>query len=622
MAKNILMIVLIVTVLIAGGYGGDCSSQTNLIPNPGFEHDRNGDGIPDGWERKGPSDCRLQYETQAYRGKRAISVEGKGSWRCRLEALAHDRWYLFSLWVKRDGFRDGEYPIARLFDKEITFDELFTWGRWLRLSRLLYLEGHPKTDELAIINPGMRHKVWFDDVMLIPFTITPVYPKNGTVISQGPPLFSWTMPDDGRVYEIKIELCRNKELNKKDIYTTYSPHGTIYWLKVPLLPGTYTWRIRVHHNDVPIAVSQSVTFEVTKTLLPIQEKSQSSVSQRSINGFFPLGMYGATIENLSELKEAGFNCVQTYRRDHQFLNKFVKETERLGLKVLIPYPEREAKAALTSFLNQIKNSRAMLAWYLADEPEGNAVPPRYIWRWNQFLKHTTLFPGALVLVRADRTWEYAPASDIIMVDPYPIPKMPLTWLSKSIEEAKKWVGKKPVWAVIQAFDWSACPLDDDQRIWGRNPTYEEERCLSYLALVHGATGLFYYTFQSGSYRIKDYPGHWNDVKRVVSELRTLSPLLLAPLDSTYQPQVDPPQIHWVIKTVANDQAGGLIKKGHYLMAVNTAEKPLKATLVVPSVMNDRVRVLFEKRLLRIKAGKLTDTFEPYGVHIYHLGHSS
>jgi hypothetical protein len=336
-----------------------------------------------------------------------------------------------------------------------------------------------------------------------------------------------------------------------------------------------------------------------------------------LEGFFPLGIYGVPIEMLSEIKRAGFNAVQTYKQDTKYLRGYIERIKDLGLKVMIPYPAGEDKETLHAFLDDVKASQAILAWYLADEPEGRATPPGYIWRWRQFLRSYTPFPGALVLVRAKRAWDYAPATDILMVDPYPIPQMPITWLSDSLEEAKQWAGGRPVWAVIQAFDWSAVPLKDDPRSWGRYPTYEEERCLSYLALAHGAQGLFYYTFEGGKFGTEDYLQHWNNIKRVIAELRSIYPLLLASFDSTtYHVKIDNPQIHWVLKRVEKEEAGSLIKQGYYLIAVNTVNKPLTATFSIPPLFGNEVGVLFEKRSIPTARGKLIDDFPPYGVHIY------
>lgn len=615
-ARNTLIALVIAAVVSLGGWVQASSAQTNLIPNSSFEHDGDHDGMPDGWAREETRDSRLLLEKEGHTSTRAISIKGKGVWRCRIQAPLPHGWYILSFWVRRDGFADGEYPLVRILGKEITFDELFSWGRWVRLSRLLYLGEDQETGAVAVVNPGMRHRVWFDEVSLIPFVVHPLSPRQGEALSHGSPLFAWTMPEDGRIYEIRIELSGKEGLRKT--YTTYSPQGNLYWLNESLLPGRYHWQIQVYHNGLLIAASQKIRFAVSQELPPAAIKGPTLLPLKSLDGIFPLGIYGAPIEALPEIKAAGFNAIQTYRREAGFLKRFIEQAQGLGIQVMIPPPDREGTEALAAFLQEIKQSPAMLAWYLADEPEGSAIPPSSIWRWHQFLRSYTPFPGALVLVRAKQAWDYAPATDILMVDPYPIPRMPITWLSDSLEQAKKWAQGKPVWAVIQAFDWSASPLEDDSRSWGRDPTYEEERCLSYLAVVHGAQGLFYYTFEGGGYRIKEHPRHWAEVQQVVSELRSIYPLLLAPFDSTNKFKTDHSQIHWAVKRVGKGETDGLIEAGYYLIAVNTVNSPLKATFSIPPLFDDKVRVLFEKRSLPLKGGKISDEFQPYEVHIYFL----
>jgi len=195
--------------------------------------------------------------------------------------------------------------------------------------------------------------------------------------------------------------------------------------------------------------------------------------------------------------------------------------------------------------------------------------------------------------------------------------MPVTWLSSCIDEARKAVfDEKPVWAVVQAFDWSACPYEGDKREWGRNPTYEEERCLTYLSIIHGARGVFYYTFKGGNYYIKDYPKHWEEVKRVVQELNQIYPLLLAPDNSADGLATENSSIHCGLKVVDKELSSGIIKEGSYLIAVNVAHKPVRTTFTLPSFFNGKARVLFEERSILIEKGTLSDRFAPYEVHIY------
>jgi hypothetical protein len=90
------------------------------------------------------------------------------------------------------------------------------------------------------------------------------------------------------------------------------------------------------------------------------------------------------------------------------------------------------------------------------------------------------------------------------VDPYPIPHEPLTRVADFVTVARQAVqDNQPVWLIPQAFAWyqynsknpdrGHLPTDEELRT-GRAPTFEEERCMTYLGLIHGAKGLIYYCY--------------------------------------------------------------------------------------------------------------------------------
>jgi hypothetical protein len=54
------------------------------------------------------------------------------------------------------------------------------------------------------------------------------------------------------------------------------------------------------------------------------------------------------------------------------------------------------------------------------------------------------------------------------------------------------------------------------------------RAMTFLSIIHGARGIFYFTFTGSQYCILQSPEHWNDLKKVVSELNEIYPLLLLP----------------------------------------------------------------------------------------------
>ena len=94
---------------------------------------------------------------------------------------------------------------------------------------------------------------------------------------------------------------------------------------------------------------------------------------------------------------------------------------------------------------------------LVDEPDLNAVAPEDVQRAHRYLKLLgARKPTALVLSQRGETLDYGNIADITMVDPYPVPWLPLANFPQHVRLARLALGKKkPLIAVIQAFDWSS-----------------------------------------------------------------------------------------------------------------------------------------------------------------------
>jgi hypothetical protein len=613
----------------------------NLIPNPGFEEDFDGDRIPDRWHKTVEKGGLLGEGNPGLKGGKAVFIDGKGVWRCRIKNIKPHKYYLFSLRIKREGWGDSEYPEITIFDKELYLNELFSWGEWIKLSWLIK-SGDYKYTTLSLKSPGMSHRVWFDDLYLTEFTIQPILPMEGETFKGDMPRFEWLLPEDDMILSTELHLSQDENLRNVIILERFSPQGNSHQITENLKSGKWYWKTKVYKNRNEIASSDIRYFIVesqqSTDVSPLSHTLRygyRGLANKMLADFFPIGIYGAGIKDLSELKEAGFNSVQTYSSDMGLLSSLILEAERRRLKVMVGVPGEAWKRDITSFFSRIRNSPGILSWYLADEPEGRGIPPSYIWRLNDYIhKMDSTHPTSLVLVRSKKTYDYGDGVDILMVDPYPIPQMPITWLSESIDEARMATfDEKPILAVIQAFDWSAFPAGEDKREWGRNPTYEEERCLSYLAIVHGAKGIFYYTYKGGKYNIRDYPEHWKGIKRIVWELNQIYPLLLA--SSTNQEldieiesenlegvklQNKPSDIHYTVKFMDNMPSKKypvVIKKGMYIIAVNVSDKPAKVKMY-GSFFKNKVNVVFENRVISTKERKLADYFGPYEVHIYEI----
>jgi hypothetical protein len=630
--RGLISIIIVLSILVPSSLW---ELFPNLIPNPDFKESSNGDHIPCFWEKEVEDGGLLGIGDSGVKGGNAIFIKGKGTWRCNVKGIVPNRYYLFSIRVKRDGFMGGEYPEINIFDKTFRLNELFCRGGWVNLSRLIKSKEQRHTT-ISLKSPGMSHRVWFDNLYMTEFTIQPTSPIKGETIKGAKSEINWLLPENHMILSVKVQLSRNEDFNDTLAFENFSPQGNFYRLKENLKDGKWYWRASVYKNRKEIAASNSHDFLVKdsspktdKGLRHDPKKSMDESKKNLTADFFPIGIYGVGIEDIPEVKEAGFNSIQAYSSDIGFIRAFVIEAERYQVKAMIKIPNEAWKTDITSFFSRVRSSKGVLCWYLEDEPEGRGIPPSYIWRLNKYIhKMDPTHPTSLVLVRSKKAYDYGDGVDILMVDPYPIPLMPITWLSDSIDEARKATfNEKPIWAVIQAFDWSVYPVGEDKRKWGRNPTFEEERCLTYLAVVHGVKGIFYYTYKGGRYNIRDYPDHWNDIKRIVRQLNRIYPLLLAPaidhnLDIKIEPEPSkdhrPTGIHYSVRKVDKGllkKCGSEMKEGIYIIAVNVTDKPLQVRMR-STFLDDRVNVVFEDRVIQTQERSLTDSFAPYEVHIY------
>ena len=607
----------------------------NLAPNPGFEEPRSSGQGPAGWTASPRAErSHMDWEQQGGATGRAVSISGPGAWKARVEGLIPGRSYLLSLRLKREGWRDGEYPLLKVFGREILLNETWSYGGWMPVSRIL--KAPSGETEFWLINPGLSHKLWFDEVRLEELYAWPTHPVAGVATRCRRPTFEWRMTEDERVYEVEVELSRSSIFEATRSFKTYSPLGPKLVPSEPLEPGLWYWRLKVDLNGRRISTSSPASFVVEARADDCKSKPKTAPpgSWSGNLDFFPLGIYSANPEVFGELKAAGFNSVQTYANSAAQVKAFVAAAERHGLKALIRVPKEVWKwdpVLSAHLMRRLRSSPALLAWYLADEPEGRAVPPGYLWKVREYIRwFDTSHPTAIVVLRGHKAHDYAPATDVLMVDPYPIPKMPVTWLSDTLDEARRAVGgDKPVWAVIQAFDRSEVRASFSG---GRLPTYKEERLLAYLSVVHGASGLFFFKYGSGSSRIMNHPGHWRGVKRLGGELSRMEPLLLAPeVSQGWRARVNgstgiifpaeegltaEESVHFSVKRLHAEKKN--LPAGTYLIAVNVSQEPVRVTFKAPGPLSGEARVLAEEKTIPFRGSSLADTLGPMGVRIYYL----
>ena len=222
--------------------------------------------------------------------------------------------------------------------------------------------------------------------------------------------------------------------------------------------------------------------------------------------FYPVGIYSVPKADLPLVRQAGFNLV-TGPAEKSYLDS----AGQLGLKVLASPGTSAGKrfdaGRARQVLAQLDGHPALWAWSLVDEPDLNGVSPDEVKLVQRFVKTQRAHkPTALVLYQGGEALNYANIADLTMIDRYPIPWLPLANFPQHIRMARLALGQdKPLIAVIQAFDWGYYPklLSGGKNL--RPPTYEELRCMTYCALARRATGLFYYCFDDGAWKLKEAP---------------------------------------------------------------------------------------------------------------------
>ena len=221
--------------------------------------------------------------------------------------------------------------------------------------------------------------------------------------------------------------------------------------------------------------------------------------------FLPLAIYHALAGEhygkryqLGVLSAAGFNTVHLWEK--QAPETFADRLREAQLQMIVHWPNPESIAALS-------REPSLLAWYLDEEPSFIYPAGDTKKRFAKFERDRDTIrridtetpilvldgpPTAANRARWDR-WNLA--GDISSHFNYPVTVKrlrdygPVERVAETTTIARKLVDqRRPLWMTLQAFGGEA-------RGW-RKPSPKTVRAMSYAAIVHGATGLIYFAYDS------------------------------------------------------------------------------------------------------------------------------
>jgi hypothetical protein len=211
--------------------------------------------------------------------------------------------------------------------------------------------------------------------------------------------------------------------------------------------------------------------------------------------------------------------------------------------------------------------------------------------------------------------EYARAGDIVSFDIYPATARPKDEVHGQIwrvgygtQRLRQWARpEQPVWTVIETTN-----IDGDGQV-----TPEQLRAEVWMALVHGAQGIFYFCHQMKPTFNEDALLDDDRIRPAVAainaQVRELAPVLNSPSLAG----------RTTVKTSGDDAPVAAMTKAHggavYVFAVAMRDRATPATLTVRDMPDGAtVEVLGENRQLKVSNGAFDDQFGPYAVHLYRV----
>ncbi|WP_407121684.1 hypothetical protein [Bradyrhizobium sp. STM 3561] len=201
-------------------------------------------------------------------------------------------------------------------------------------------------------------------------------------------------------------------------------------------------------------------------------------------------------------------------------------------------------------------------------------------------------------------------ADLLSYDIYPVGsttpqvKGRLEYVARGVTNlAKRATDGQSVWMALET-----TALDPTRR-----PTAAEVRAEIWMALVHGATGIFYFvhefkpTFREDA--IFRYPDIVEEVTKTNRLILSLSPALKSPSVSGAISVNSQVPIATMVK---------VYKDNTYIFAVAMQNSPSTARITVNNVHQTSARVIGEGRSVSLAQGSFEDQFEGYGVHLYQI----
>jgi hypothetical protein len=348
--------------------------------------------------------------------------------------------------------------------------------------------------------------------------------------------------------------------------------------------------------------------------------------------FFPIAVWLQAPQNADRFKAAGINTyVGLWEGPTE---KQLADLNRAGMSVICFQNEIGLKHLA---------DRTIIGWMHNDEPD-NAQPVLGVARWGSPVASEKIVADYKKLAANDPTrpvmlnlgqgvaWDgwygrglrtnhpedypaYLKGCDIASFDIYPVVhdrdevKGKLWFVPQGVDRLRKWSNdEKIVWNCIE------CTRISNTQV---KPTPRQVETEAWMSIIHGSRGIIYFVHQFKPTFIEaallEDPEMLAAVTKLNERITSLASVLNSPPLAGVSVQSSNPQ-------VPVDMTARKSGSTTYVFAVCMRDGATNATISFPDVPSGATaEVLDESRTIQLKAGKSSDRFEPYAVHLYRIG---
>ena len=314
---------------------------------------------------------------------------------------------------------------------------------------------------------------------------------------------------------------------------------------------------------------RSIRRPTRRNHLPVTTVAVDEHNNLVVNGVpvFPMGLYHVyTRDQMRQIREQGFNCIQIWGETPDHFKQMLDWAHMEGL-MSWTVTKMVKDDYLTKLVTAFKDHPAHFMWDLVDEPAIRNITPQSVKSKADVIRSIDPdHPIKISFADRRRAIEYRDSLDIVASHTYPMPYGRVTRMGDVMQ------------ALAATFD-SAVPHHASPQAWMSSndvrqieQTVAQTRGMTYLAIIHGAKGLYYYSFiDHGAWDLRQHPRLWSTFKGLTWEIETLSNVILMGR-----------RIGGMTVSTPKVQCAAWEHDGdHTLIAVNTVEEQIEAQFTLP-----------------------------------------